>query len=1004
MIGFYDCLNYPTAKMDYQALMQLLPNLYENWGQNSVQPHSGQFQQVREQIQGDTSTNVMELLNAAVDCMALDEIYCEMGTVGSSTLIAALLEHPECMAYAVGELETEDVEKLAADLQQFELEEQVIFCQQPIEAFLLELREIELENKIGIYFYQGNCDYRSVLLGLLLIKSFLSNKATIFIKNANFKIVQQAVWDFMAAQPECQILLDFSTLDFGDNILLLSWDTQRTSNYPAALYQENCQQAIIQAINNLQSFEQSELALNNLYKEGIYWHQQKQFEMAEKKYKDFLVWQSDNSDAWLKLGILYIEVEDYSKSLQALLKSVEVDEYKGLVHYYLGFVFEKLNQIQQAIAAYQTAIEKDNQLIDAYNNLGNLLHRSGAIAEAETIYRIGIIIDQEAWGIYLNLGNLLFEQYQIDQAITLYQTALNLNPNSSDIQYNLNLALALKNNPDKIYTNLGNKLYQQGEYQAAIDQYKKLLGIHTGDVELYSKLSECYRQLRQRQAAIEILQTGIQLYPTSGQLHFSLITELLQQGQTEAAITQAEIASDYLPEDYTFQLMKHLIVPMIYPNSESISYYRQRFETELQALIETTVLNTPENRKNALLGTSRWTNFYLAYQAHNVIKSQCIYGNLIHTIMAANYPEWIKPLSIPPVEDKIRVGYVSHYLHSYSGTLWLTGWLKYYNREKFEVYCYYTGNSPDLITQQFQQYSNVFHHIPHNLTAVCQQIMDDKLHILVYPEIGMDPATLQMAALRLASIQCTAWGHPVTTGLSTIDYFLSSELMEAENAQQHYSETLVKLPNIGVAYPKPKDIPTLTKKRSEFQLSEDNVLYLCCQAPFKYLPQYDYILPAIALRVNDAKFLFLRGELLKPRLEYAFAKVGLNHQDYCIHLKIPARQDYLMLNLICDVFLDTITWSGGNTSLEAIACNLPIVTYPGEFMRGRHADSFLKLLGVTDTIAKTESEYIDIAVRLGTDYDWKNSISERMSQRHNYLFDDQSCVKALESFYQQVVR
>jgi protein O-GlcNAc transferase len=990
--------------MDYQKLVQLLPNLYENWGGEGIQPHSNQFQEVQAQVQGDTSVNVMQLLNAAVSCMVADEIYCEVGIIESLTLIAALVEHPGCMAYAVGDLEFETVEKLAEHLQHFELEEQVIFCQQTVESFLLELRETELENSIGVYFYQGNSDYRSVLLGLLLIQSFLANHALLIIKDSNFKMVQQAVWDFMAAQPECQILLNFSTLDFGEDILLLSWDTQRNVNYPAALFQEYRQQAIIQAINNLQSFEQSELALNNLYQEGISWHQQKQFEIAEKKYKELLVWQSDNSDAWLKLGILYIEVEDYSKSLQALLKSVQIDSSQGLVHYYLGFVFEKLNQPEQAIAAYKTAIEKDNNFIDAYNNLGNLLHQIGVVTEAETIYRTGIKINQNAWGIYLNLGNLLFEQYEIDEAVTLYQTALELNPDNLDIQHNLSLALAAQQNPAQIYTNLGKKLYQQGQYKAAIHQYQKLLENKPGDVEIYSELSECFRQLRQHQAAIETLKIGIKIHPNSGKLHFYLITELLQQGKTEAAITQAEIASDTLPDDYTFQLMKHLIVPMIYPSYESIVYYRQRFKDELQALIQETILDSPERQKNALLGTSRWTNFYLAYQAHNVVESQCVYGNLIHQIMAANYPEWIKPLSMPPIQDKIRVGYVSHYLHSYSGTLWLTGWLKYCNHEKFEVYCYYTGNSPDLVTQQFQQYSDVFHHIPHNLETVCQQIINDKLHILVYPEIGMDPPTLQKAALRLASIQCTAWGHPVTTGLSTIDYFLSSELMEPDNAQSHYSETLIKLPNIGVAYPKPKDIPVLTKKRSEFQLSEDDILYLCCQAPFKYLPQYDYILPEIALQVDNAKFLFLRGELLKPRLEFAFAEVGLNHQDYCIHLKIPARQDYLMLNLICDVFLDTITWSGGNTSLEAIACNLPIVTYPGEFMRGRHADSFLKLLGVTDTIAQTEADYIDIAVRLGTDSDWKDTISQRMSQRHNYLFDDKSCVESLESFYEKVVQ
>ncbi len=88
---------------------------------------------------------------------------------------------------------------------------------------------------------------------------------------------------------------------------------------------------------------------------------------------------------------------------------------------------------------------------------------------------------------------------------------------------------------------------------------------------------------------------------------------------------------------------------------------------------------------------------------------------------------------------------------------------------------------------------------------------------------------------------------------------------------------------------------------------------------------------------------------------------------------------------------------------EAIACNLPIVTCPGEFMRGRHSDSFLKMLGVTDTIAKDEAEYIEIAVKLGQNSAWRREISERMSQRHEQLFDDKLCVAGLEAFYKQVV-
>ncbi len=108
--------------------------------------------------------------------------------------------------------------------------------------------------------------------------------------------------------------------------------------------------------------------------------------------------------------------------------------------------------------------------------------------------------------------------------------------------------------------------------------------------------------------------------------------------------------------------------------------------------------------------------------------------------------------------------------------------------------------------------------------------------------------------------------------------------------------------------------------------------------------------------------------------------------------------------MVSDIFLDTFSWSGGNSTFEAIACNLPVVTSPGEFMRGRNSYGILKMLGVTETIAKDADEYIKIAVRLGLDRNWRESIVEKIKHRHSYLYEDRTCVAALEYFYQSVVR
>ncbi|ELR98063.1 hypothetical protein [Gloeocapsa sp. PCC 73106] len=111
------------------------------------------------------------------------------------------------------------------------------------------------------------------------------------------------------------------------------------------------------------------------------------------------------------------------------------------------------------------------------------------------------------------------------------------------------------------------------------------------------------------------------------------------------------------------------------------------------------------------------------------------------------------------------------------------------------------------------------------------------------------------------------------------------------------------------------------------------------------------------------------------------------------------QEDYWRLNLVCDIFLDSIGWTGGNTTLEAIACDLPVVTTPGEFMRGRHSSAILTMLQVTDTIGADVSEYIDIAVKLGLDQSWRDRVLAQMKANHHLLYDDLTCISGLEAFF-----
>ena len=443
--------------MDYKKFLEHLPNLYDNWGQDSVEPKSARFGKVLDQVHGLTNTNVMQLLNFAVACMEPNEIYCEVGTLQGATLIGAMLDRPHCMAYAIDNFSQFDVlginqEQLMENLNKFGLQEQVIFYNQDFEEFLLELRDFKSRDKIGVYFYDGAHDYRSQLLGLLLIKPFLAEQALIVVDDSNWIAVQQANWDFIAANPECKMELELLTpkknvQTFSNGLHVLSWDVNRASDYFASTFVQMRQQPVIQALLDLQLVEPTEEDLNTIYQEALALHRQQKFSIAEMKYKEFLLWRSNNADAWLNLGILYFEIGNHYRSLETISKSIEQDPSKALSYYTLGVVLEKTANITMAILAYRKAIALDPTGVDAYNNLGNLLAQMGDISQAQAVYRQGIAANPNHFGSYLNLGNLLVTQNQIEQAIELYQTALTLNPGNPNILNNLEIALNIPKNP-----------------------------------------------------------------------------------------------------------------------------------------------------------------------------------------------------------------------------------------------------------------------------------------------------------------------------------------------------------------------------------------------------------------------------------------------------------------------------------------------------------------------------------------------------------------------------
>jgi protein O-GlcNAc transferase len=181
------------------------------------------------------------------------------------------------------------------------------------------------------------------------------------------------------------------------------------------------------------------------------------------------------------------------------------------------------------------------------------------------------------------------------------------------------------------------------------------------------------------------------------------------------------------------------------------------------------------------------------------------------------------------------------------------------------------------------------------------------------------------------------------------------------------------------------------------------------QSLFKYLPQYDWMFPRIALAVGACRFVFVStvsralAAIFRERLARAFAAFGLDAEQYCRILPAMAHERFIGVAGLADVILDPPGWSGGKSTLDCLVHNPAIVTLPGRFMRGRHTVAILRQIGCEATIASSPDEYVAIAARLALDTVWRRQVRQAVAEGKHRAFCDRGYVRALEAFLAEAV-
>ncbi len=687
-------------------------------------------------------------------------------------------------------------------------------------------------------------------------------------------------------------------------------------------------------------------------------------------------------------------------------------------------------------------------------------HQAGRLSEAENIYRQVLAFDPDCFDALHLLGVVAFQKQQPAEAVGLIERAIALSPESAQAQSNLGLAyralgelekaracferavaldagfIGARSNlaivqqalgdpdaaiaewrkivhqqPDNAEAlhNLAGLLQVQGEFESTIPLYDKALAISPQFAEAHFNRARALDRLRRRPEALAGYQKALSLKPDLAGANYCLGTSLYAQGLMAEAVDclqrEVEVNPDSVEARWALAMAQ---LAGVYGAGEVSDRYREAFAAALVDLDRWLVDDRLAAGANAV---GSYPPFYLAYDEKNNLELLSRYGDLCARLMK-HWQDGQGIVSHAPAHDgPIRVGIVSAHIRKHSvWTAIVKGWVQNFDRSRISVHLFHTGFAEDDETRRAQAATDSYTITTGSLGEFARAIVSRDLDAIIYPEVGMDPMTIMLASMRLAPVQIAAWGHPETSGLPTVDYFLSAKSFEPADAQGNYRERLVALPHLGCHYRR-LDITPADPDLRALGLDATRPILVCPGTPYKYRPEHDGILVEIARRAPNVQLVFFiddncvnHSEVLKLRLARAFRQGRLNFDDcgrFIPWLSAPQFFGLLQHTTAC---LDTIGFSGFNTAMQVIQCGVPLVTLEGRFMRGRLGSGIMRRMGLDDLVATSGDDYVDLAVRLATDAGFRERTRTRIAAARGVLFDDVAPVRALEDFLVDVTR
>ena len=543
------------------------------------------------------------------------------------------------------------------------------------------------------------------------------------------------------------------------------------------------------------------------------------------------------------------------------------------------------------------------------------------------------------------------------------------------------------------------KYFENKNYKKAQELWLDISSFYPKNVSVLKNLSLAFYYDKNLDQAEITLKKIIHINKKEPNAFTMLILILEDQDKIRETKKYIELGLKEKLLDPHWEIKKRLLFPTIFKDLKDVDTSRD----DLNKNIEEILNSNKEISLNIDTQLIKPVRFDLSYDQYNnlEINKKCV--NFYRKI----YPQ-LNNINVlkKNLSSKIKIGFISEYLTDHTIGKLFKGIILNLDQNKFDIKIFHTAKIikgkiyQDFINaEKVNQVKNFI--LPIKFKEKQKIISDEALDILFYPEIGLSLELYYLSFIKLATYQITSWGHPETTGNNTINYFLTSKLIENANSSKNFSEILLYADYLPMYYYP----PIVNNKLTKNDLSKNNI-YSCPQTLFKIHPNFDLILGKILKEDKKAKLFFIKdsNKTYYKKLLTRFKKnkeIDLSRVEF---INGVSWENYINHCGQASVLLDPLYYSAGNSFYESMFYGTPTVTKPTEHTKSRLVLGAYNQMKIDKApVVNTVDDYVGKAVEIANDknlYNLKNYYSEEAKRK---LYENKKIILNLEEIFTKIV-